>query len=235
MNIELWSVLFLAFGLGMLHALDADHVMAVTGLSCQKPDRKTSVLFCARWALGHGAALMLIGMFVIMLGRAIPTELSHIAENLVGLVLVLIGVLVLRDVYRQHAHLHFHRHDDLPQHAHWHRHEHGLRHDQRDSHQQDRHQHKHTPVLVGLLHGTAGSAPLLALLPLSQWSSPWWGMSYLILFGMGVFLSMLVFGGVIGQLFNWIKRWGNRFITSLRIGVSMLSIAYGIKLLVTAM
>ena len=57
MNIELWSVLYLAFGLGMLHALDADHIIAISGLSCQKSDKKASLLFCMRWAFGHGGAL----------------------------------------------------------------------------------------------------------------------------------------------------------------------------------
>ena len=229
MNIELWSVLLLAFGLGMLHALDADHVMAVTGLSCQKPDKKTSVLFCARWALGHGTALILIGTLVLFLGMAIPENLSSYAENLVAVVLILIGLYVLWDIYRQRAHLHFHRHDSLPQHAHWHSHKHAT-----DEHHKDKHKHKHAPVFVGVLHGTAGSAPLLALLPLSQLFSPWLGMSYLLLFGLGVFLAMLIFGGVIGQVFGWMKRWGNQAITSLRVGISLLSIAYGVKLLVTA-
>lgn len=229
MNIELWSVLLLAFGLGMLHALDADHVMAVTGLSCQKPDKKTSVLFCARWAIGHGTALILIGTLVMFLGMAIPEELSAYAENLVGVVLIMIGLYVLWDIVRQRAHLHFHRHDSLPQHAHWHSHKHAT-----DEHHKDKHKHKHAPVFVGVLHGTAGSAPLLALLPLSQLSSPWLGMSYLLLFGFGVFLAMLIFGGVIGQVFGWMKRWGNQAITTLRIGISLLSIAYGIKLVVTA-
>lgn len=229
MNIELLSVLLLAFGLGMMHALDADHVMAVTGLSCQKPDKKTSVLFCARWALGHGAALMLIGTLVMFLGMAIPEHLSAYAENLVGVVLIIIGFYVMWDIVRQRAHLHFHRHDSWPQHAHWHSHKHA-----KDEHHKDKHRHKHAPVLVGVLHGTAGSAPLLALLPLSQLSSPWLGISYLLLFGLGVFLAMLVFGGVIGQVFGWMKRWGNQAITSLRAGVSILSIAYGVKLVVTA-
>lgn len=229
MNIELWSVLLLAFGLGMLHALDADHVMAVTGLSCQKPDKKASVLFCARWALGHGAVLMFIGTLVLFLGMAIPEGLSSYAENLVGVVLILIGAYVLSDILRQRAHLHFHRHDSLPQHAHWHSHKHGM-----SEHQKDSHRHKHAPVFVGVLHGTAGSAPLLALLPLSQLSSPWLGMTYLFLFGLGVFLAMLVFGGVIGQMFGWMKRWGNQAITSLRIGVSLISIAYGTKLVLSA-
>ena len=225
MNIEFYTVLFMAFGLGMLHALDADHVIAVSGLSCQKPDKKSSLYYCARWAAGHGLALLLIGGAVMFLGMAIPDNLSAMAENLVGFALIVIGLLVLLDIYRQRAHLHFHQHQGSLVHAHWHSHLHS-----KQAHEEDRHRHKHTPVFVGVLHGTAGSAPLLVLLPLSQMSSPWTGMGYLLLFGLGVFISMLVFGGALGRVFVWLKLWGDRFINILRISVSFLSIAYGAKL-----
>ena len=227
MNIELYSVLFMAFGLGMMHALDADHVIAISGLSCQKPDKKTSLLYCARWAVGHGFALLLIGGAVMFMGMAIPEDLSAVAENLVGIALMVIGLLVLWGIYRQRAHLHFHRHNGFPQHAHWHSHQHSAQ-----AHQEDQHQHNHAPVFVGVLHGVAGSAPLLALLPLSQMTSPWAGMGYLLLFGLGVFFAMLIFGGVLGRLFGWTRSWGNRFVNALRISVSLLSIGYGAKLVV---
>jgi sulfite exporter TauE/SafE len=225
MNADLWSLLFLAFGLGMLHALDADHIVAISALSCQQPNKETSLLYCARWSLGHGGALLLIGVAVMFLGMAIPQELSTFAENLVGVALIVIGLLVLRDMYRQGAHLHFHRHHGLPNHAHWHTHQ-----TTGQRHKTDKHEHTHTPVFVGVLHGVAGSAPLLALLPLSQMKSPWTGISYLFLFGLGVFIAMLIFGGVLGQVFGWMKKWGNNFINSLRLTVSLLSIVYGVKL-----
>ena len=227
MDIELYSVLFMAFGLGILHALDADHVIAISGLSCQKPDKKTSLLYCARWAIGHGSSLMLIGGAVLFMGMAIPEDLSTVAENLVGFALMVIGLLVLWDIYRQRAHLHLHRHNGFPQHAHWHSHQHSTQ-----AHQDDQHLHNHAPVFVGVLHGVAGSAPLLALLPLSQMTSPWTGMGYLLLFGLGVFIAMLIFGGVLGRLFGWTRSWGNRFVNTLRLSVSLLSIGYGAKLVV---
>ena len=230
MNIEHWSVLYLAFGLGMLHALDADHIIAISGLSCKKSDKKASLLFCMRWAFGHGGALMLIGSAVIFFGMAIPESLSAVAENFVGVVLIIIGLVVLFDIYRQRIHLHFHRHDGSLDHAHWHSHENSQQRYNAHSHQKDNHQHNHAPVFVGVLHGIAGSAPLLVLLPLSQMASPWVGMSYLFLFGLGVFIAMVIFGGVIGQVFSWMRQWGNSFINSLRVTVSLLSIVYGTKL-----
>jgi len=227
-------LLILAFGLGMLHALDADHIVAISGMSCHKPGRKSSLVYCAQWALGHGGVLLLIGASVIFLGMAIPQELSAYAENLVGFILIFIGLFVLWDIRRQQVHLHFHQHDDMQNHAHWHSHHDKENTVQKELHINDKHQHNHAPVFVGVIHGTAGSAPLLVLLPLSQMSSPWTGMVYLFLFGFGVFVSMLIFGGLIGQVFNVMKRWGNDFIRFLRIGVSLISIGYGVKLLMAA-
>ena len=195
MNVELWSVLFLAFGLGMLHALDADHIIAVSGLSSMNvssaqdgahKNKRQSLMFCARWAIGHSMALMIIGSAVIFLGMAIPEQLSNMAESLVGVVLIFLGVYVLWDMKRQHAHLHFHQHDGMSDHAHWHSHQ-----QTKKVHSSDPHKHTHAPVFVGVLHGIAGSAPLLALLPVAKMSSPWVGFSYLLLFGFSVFLSMV--------------------------------------------
>ena len=219
---SIWALLSMAFALGMVHALDADHVVAVSGLSCNGSSWKHSLRFCARWALGHAAALLLIGFAVLFLGMAIPQQLSSWAENLVGVVLVLIGAWVLWDLLRKQAHLHFHSHDNMPRHAHWHNHQAG---------ELEHHKHDHTPVMVGVLHGTAGSAPLLAILPITQISSPWLGIFYLLLFGFGVFIAMLVFGGALGGVFAVLQRWGNQFISLLRLLVSLLSIALGIHLI----
>ena len=225
MNMELGSLLLLAFGLGLVHALDADHIIAVSGLSCRK--QQNSVLYCARWALGHAGALLLIGVAVLFLGMAIPNTLSAYAEIAVGSVLIFIGIFVFWGVIRQDVHLHFHSHDGIAHHAHWHSHQHA-----EAKHSDDAHQHNHAPLFVGLLHGVAGSAPLLALLPLTQ-MSPWAGVSYLLLFGLGVFIAMLVFGGVLKHLFTGLTRWGNSLINGVRLMVSLLSITYGCFLLVT--
>ena len=227
-GVDLWALLSLAFGLGMLHALDADHVMAVSGLSSQSSNHKNGVMFCMRWALGHGLALLLIGSVVLFFGMAIPESLSQYAENLIGLVLIGIGLYVLLDLYRQRSHVHFHHHDGLPDHAHWHRHSAAKK-----NHSKQKHQHAHAPLMVGVLHGVAGSAPLLVLLPMSKLASPWFGLAYLMVFGVGVFLAMLLFGGLLAQMFSSFKKWGNQFIQSLRIGIACLSIAYGIKIMMT--
>ena len=222
-GVDIWAFMSLALGLGLLHALDADHIIAVSALSCQAGSKNSSVGYCVRWAFGHGGALMVLGGAVLFLGMNLPEELSSYAEHFVGLVLILIGGFVLWDLYHQRVHVHFHHHDGLSDHAHWHSHQ-----------KKDTHQHNHAPVLVGMLHGVAGSAPLFVLLPLSKLSSPWLGVGYLLLFGVGVFLSMLIFGGVLGQIFMRMKQWGNKFVIALRLAVSFLSIGFGIKLLLVS-
>jgi sulfite exporter TauE/SafE len=221
MEDTVFAVLSLAFGLGLLHALDADHIVAVSGLASTRPGLRASLRFCTRWAAGHGLSLLLIGGAVLLLGMAIPTTLSAVAEDLVGVVLILIGAWVLYDLFRRRAHLHFHRHDELPQHAHWHVHKHD------GHHAQDEHRHGHGAVMVGVLHGTAGSAPLLALLPLAKLGSPWIGLAYLLLFGLGVLASMLVFGGLLGGVFSWLSHWGDLIVRRVRMTVALGSIGFG--------
>lgn len=221
------SVLTLAFGLGMLHALDADHIMTVSSLSSARPGWRTSLGFCARWAIGHAASLWLIGASVYLFGRAIPVQLSEYAEAAVGAVLLAIGVWLLWDLWVRGAHLHFHEHDGLRSHAHWHRH---TAVEDRE-HRAAGHRHTHSAVLVGMLHGTAGSAPLLALIPIARLGSAWVAMGYLVLFGLGTLAAMLLFGGVLGGAYERLTRWGVRTVRAARIAVAASAAVFGVYLL----
>jgi len=228
------AVLSLAFGLGLVHALDADHIMAVSGLSVRKPRLKYCVQFGLRWAVGHGFSLLLIGGSVLLLGMAIPESLSQTAELLVGVVLIGIGLWVIYELVSRRAHIHFHQHDGIPRHAHWHVHQEQSAHTprKRTAHKESVHKHEHSAVMVGMLHGTAGSAPLLALIPLVDLGdSPLLGMGYLFLFSLGVIVSMLTFSGLLGVTFKWISQWGNRAVKLLRTGVAMNAIGFGSYLL----
>jgi nickel/cobalt exporter len=230
-NHSIIALLSLAFGLGTLHALDADHIMVISNFIGRRYSLQQSLKYCARWALGHGAALLVVGFFVFILGRAIPISLSDYAEHGVGLVLIALGVWVFWDLSRKRAHLHFHQHDGLPHHAHWHQHysHHSIH--GKQSHKSDLHKHQHSAVMIGVLHGTAGSAPLLALIPLTQIGSPWLGIAYLALFAVGVLLAMLVFGGVLSRSIQWLQKFGNHFITWFRATVAGGSMAFGVYLL----
>lgn len=196
---SLIGILGLAFGLGLVHALDADHVIAVTALSGQPgSESRRPWRFCVSWALGHASTLLLLGSMVLLVGLAIPEQLGMLAEWLVGGVLVLMGLSVLVQLRRKRLQLRFHRHPGLFRHAHL-------------QHPPSTHApHTHRATLVGALHGTAGSAPLLALIPVAQSASPWWGMAYLLLFSTGVLISMLLCGGALGLMFQRLSRCGRR-------------------------
>lgn len=223
------AILSLAFGLGLVHALDADHIMAVSGLSARKPGLKGCIRFGLRWSVGHGFSLLVIGGSVLLLGMAIPESLSGVAELAVGLVLIGIGLWLIYELVSRRAHFHFHQHDGIPRHAHWHVHKEKTI---QETHNATAHRHEHSAVMVGLLHGAAGSAPLLALIPIvNLGGSPWLGMAYLLLFGLGVILSMLVFSGLLGVTFQWLSRWGYRAIQVVRTGVALSSLSFGSYLL----
>jgi sulfite exporter TauE/SafE len=215
------TILSLAFGAGMLHALDADHIMTITSLSGMKNSFRSSVKYCAHWAIGHGSVLLLLGAAVMLLGMIIPPELSQTAETLVGVVLIVIGAGIVIDIFRKRAHLHFHQHDDLSPHAHWHQHH------PEEQHEHASHQHHHRAVFIGMLHGAAGSAPLLALLPISQLHDPLRGLAYLLVFGLGTLVSMLFFGGVLGTSMRWLQRYGQRTMQGIRLTIGIGAIVFG--------
>jgi ABC-type nickel/cobalt efflux system permease component RcnA len=216
-------ILGFAFIVGLMHALDADHIMAVSGLASARAGSRSSIRFCTRWAMGHGVTLLLIGIVVLLLGAAIPVALSRIAESSVGAVLILIGLWMLWDLRRRNAHLHFHQHDGLPPHAHWHVHES----EQCHHHNRDSHTHQHGAVIVGVIHGLAGSAPLLALLPLASAGSPWLGIAYVLVFGLGVLMMMVLFGGLLGWVIDRLDQWSALVLTRLRTMAAIISMGMG--------
>jgi cytochrome c biogenesis protein CcdA len=215
------GILGLAFGLGLLHALDADHILAVSSLASRDPGaRRRPWRFCLRWALGHGLTLLLLGTLAWGIGAGLPVALSRYAETGVGLLLIGMGAWVWRDVRRQSLQLRFHSHRDLPRHAHW-----------QPPALGGNPQHDHGATLVGALHGTAGSAPLLALLPIATQQSPGPGLLYLALFSLGTLSAMLLFGGLLGVLFGRVARWGAQGLHLLRRVLALGSVAAGLYLL----
>jgi sulfite exporter TauE/SafE len=216
------SVLALAFGLGLLHALDADHLLTVCGLSTL-PGTKGSPIqrgwsrlrACGHWALGHGLTLLALGALALIAGIALPPWLGHYAEVGIGVFLIGLGVAALVRLRRTDAHFHFHRHDQGLPHLHWHTHVHG-----------PAHRHGHGAVLVGIMHGTAGSAAVFALIPVATTGNAWLGIAYLLSFALGVLIAMLVFGGALGGL---VTRLANRpaALTTLRALLAVGTIGFG--------
>lgn len=204
--------LVLAFALGLVHALDADHVMAVSVLATRGRGVAQGVRAGLRWAAGHGLVVLFAGAGLLWAGHALPAPIAGMAERAVGLAMIVLGGCVLVELVRRRVHLHFHTHDGLPPHAHWHDHAPhaaaagaGPRAAARAQRHAGAHQHDHGALLVGALHGLAGSAPLLALLPLARGSLPF-AVGALACFGLGVACTMAVVSGLIGHASDRLAR-----------------------------
>ena len=221
--------LFAAFGLGLVlgvqHALDPDHLIAVSTIVSEHKNFKWASLIGAFWGLGHTTTLFLVGLFVIGLRVTIPPRLGSGLELLVALMLVILGVNVLRKTFAaERVHLHTHSHNPET-HTHFHVHE--------NPRQDHGHQHQfkamRRPFIVGMVHGLAGSAALM-LLVLSTIESPLGGLLYIAIFGLGSVGGMLMLSGIISlpfiltaQRFTGMNRW-------IKICAGVASIAFGIFL-----
>lgn len=194
--------LAIAFALGLVHALDADHVMAVSVFATRGRGTAQGVRAGLRWSLGHGLVLLAAGLFLVGFGRALPESLAALADRLVGLTMIGLGAFVFFELSRRRAHLHFHAHDGMPPHAHWHGHQRPARRDAGAAHQ-----HEHGALLMGALHGFAGSAPILAVLPVAH-RSPRLAVAYLVLFGLGVAVAMVGVSGLLGHVAGRLTREG---------------------------
>ena len=189
------TILFFGFLIGMRHALEADHVAAVATLASRSSSLRQSLRLGAIWGLGHSATLFAVGGAVLLADAVVSTEVARWLEGLVGVMLIFLGADVIRRMLRDRVHFHFHRHGSV---LHFHAHSH------RDGRQHDNsaHEHEHLrgltgrALVVGLIHGLAGTAALV-LLTLEAMESFWMGFVYLALFGAGSILGMAVLSCII--------------------------------------
>lgn len=185
------AILVLGFLLGMRHALEADHIAAVTTLAARCTSSRQAVFQGVVWGLGHTTTLFLACSLVLFLDTAIPAQVARWLEAAVGAMLVLLGTDVLRRMRRDRIHFHTHTHGDGTLHFHAHSHA--------GDPAPDTHCHEHghprrfpmRALYVGLVHGLAGSAALI-LLALGTVVSPLAGLTYVALFGLGSMAGMAI-------------------------------------------
>ena len=206
------GVLLLGLVIGMQHALEADHVAAVSSLAARQSSVRRIVTHGAVWGLGHTVTLMIVAGGALAFELAIDDTLSVWLELLVGLMLIGLGAHVVASLVRDRIHFHCHRHGNGT--VHWHAHCHG---GEDRPHDPRRHDHNHPnglpirTVLVGMMHGMAGSAALVILMATTVASVPL-GLSYIFLFGIGSILGMAVLSAVIAVPLAWSARtltWAN--------------------------
>ena len=196
------SILFFGFFLGMRHALEADHIAAVASLSSQSKSIREGVRMGAAWGLGHTLTLFFFGSIVLFVANIMPEQIVRGIEFTVGIMLIVLGADVLRHVIRDRVHFHSHTHSKTGGADQRHFHAHSHTGEKKQDHNLASHHHSHPKgfplraLLVGLMHGMAGSAALI-LLTLQTLSSPWLGLVYIAIFGVGSIAGMALFSVVI--------------------------------------
>ena len=118
----MFAVLSLGFLLGMQHALEADHIAAVSSIAARRSDISDIVKHGLTWGLGHTLTLFAFAGAAILLGHAIPDTLARPIETAVGVMLIGLGTHVLWRLWRDRVHFHAHRHGDGVSHIHLHSH-----------------------------------------------------------------------------------------------------------------
>ncbi|WP_018393234.1 sulfite exporter TauE/SafE family protein [Bacillus sp. 37MA] len=191
MEVSYLSILALGFVLGIKHAIEPDHIIAVSTIASQSKKLLRSSLAGVFWGIGHTATLFIVGIIFILMKDEIPAEWAMSLEFLVGIMLVYLGVTTILSFKNIHIHEHEH---DTEEHKHVHSHENSGKHEHKHSHKNVSYLKS---VLIGLVHGLAGSGAMI-LLTMSTVKSVWEGAMYILIFGAGTVIGMLFFTTIIG-------------------------------------
>jgi high-affinity nickel-transport protein len=245
-----FAILLIGFFLGMRHATDPDHVIAVSTIVSRERSLSRAALIGAFWGVGHTITIVVVGAAIILLNLAIPPRVGLTMEFSVGLMLILLGILNLTGAMKwvsekfspahpqvsgEHAHIHQH---GSRVHYHWHSHQPTM-----DHHGEELAApkwlrepfaklgifHSLRPLLIGIAHGLAGSAAV-ALLVLSAIRDPRWGVFYLLIFGIGTIAGMILITLALSLSFTYAGTrfaWVNR---SLVTASGLLSLGFGLFL-----
>jgi ABC-type nickel/cobalt efflux system permease component RcnA len=226
----MFGILGLGFLLGMQHALEPDHIAAVSSIAARRTHVGDIVKHGLTWGLGHTLTLFVFAGAAILLGRAIPETIAQPIEAAVGLMLIGLGTHVLWRLWRDRVHFHQHGHGDGTVHFHAHSHA-----GETAPHLRAAHAHAHgfrwRTLLVGLMHGMAGSAALL-MLAVSQAASPLVGLGYVALFGVGSMIGMGALSSLIALPLAASARWLTWANRGLQGAVGIVTVAIGINTVV---
>ena len=202
---QIW---FLAGGLllGCLHALEADHIITVTNLVLNKDSLKKSLRLALQWGFGHSITLTILAILVFSLDTAFMALMSTTAEQMVGVTMIFLGLIVFFQELKQNSKFKVFAHKDV--------------------------ETSGSQLFgVGVLHGVAGSTSIFLLIPVALTKSIWGVFSYVGLFCLGMILTM-GFYGLFLQKFSTKKNFYT-YLPKARFVVAIFSVTIGIKLLGT--
>jgi sulfite exporter TauE/SafE len=194
-ELSTFSVLLIGFVLGLSHAVEADHLAAVSAIVSENKNLFTASIIGGLWGVGHTISLFLVGILVIFLKLRISESVEARLETIVGGMLVLLGLNALRKLFTaQEIHAHSHSHDGR---AHTHIHLH-----KDEAEEESHHQFSPRSVIIGMVHGLAGSAALM-LLVVPTIASPVVALFYILIFGVGSIAGMMLMSFLIGLPFHF--------------------------------
>lgn len=222
--------LFAGIIASMLHVITGpDHLAAVSPLAIESKRKAWKVGLL--WGIGHVAGMMMIGLLVLLFKDFIPFgKISAYSERFVGVVLMGLGIWTLLKIFReehQHKHPHFHETQATPYiHAHHHEHHHSSAHSH--SHAKNPKGALSTALMVGVIHGLAGVAHFLLLLPVLGFATHWESARYIIGFGIGSVLAMSLYALVLGRISDKLHEGHNKtFATGIRLVAGMVALILG--------
>ncbi len=218
------GVLALGFLYGLKHATEADHIVAVSTIVSEQRNLAKAMIVGGLWGTGHTLSIVLVGIIVISSKTGVPENIAEWLESAVAIMIIWLGIVSLirasqpfwGKVEYPHKHPHNHQHSSLLPHPHSHSFSFanlrrgGLK-----------------PLLVGTMHGLAGSAAL-TLLVLTQIQSTVLGMFYLLIFGLGSIFGMMLMSSLLGLPFIFSSDRLNKFNHILQLTAGFFSVAFGI-------
>jgi ABC-type nickel/cobalt efflux system permease component RcnA len=235
----------LGFALGMRHATDPDHVIAVTAIVTRERRLGAATRTGLVWGLGHSLTVLIVGCAIIVLRIKVPVRLGLAMEFGVGVALILLGLPAAAAlVTGVKARLGAADEPDLKVHSHVHSHggathSHAHVHDPDTAAAHQSHLFESDSVYrpaprsalmsfgVGLVHGLAGSAAI-ALLVLGAIAKPLWGVAYLAVFCLGTIAGMMLITTAIGTPMVLAANRVGRLHRGLVLGSGLLSLCFGL-------
>ena len=253
--VNLLAAIGLGFVLGMRHATDPDHVIAISTIVSRQRSIRQAGVIGVLWGVGHTITIFCVGAAIILFNVVIPPRIGLAMELAVGLMLILLGILNLTGVTQRITHRHTPAHvNDSVVHTHLHQHD-GVAHEHIHGHGPEVHMHLDPavsvhadqgprnifqrtlqklglyqflrPLAIGLVHGLAGSAAV-ALLVLAEIRDPRWAIAYLLVFGVGTIAGMMLITMMIGAPFAYSRKRFAPFNQGLGIASGLLSLAFGL-------
>ena len=246
--INFLSILAVGFFLGMRHATDPDHVIAVTTIVSNQRNSMRAALIGAFWGVGHTVTIFVVGAGIILFNLVIPVRVGLSMELSVAVMLIVLGLMNVAGFLRSTPEGPIHNHDgDTTIHSHPHNHGDYI-HNHPHAHQPEGHPHAPDqtplawmdrvfgriglyqylrPFIVGVVHGLAGSAAV-ALLVLTTIRNFHWAIAYLLIFGVGTIAGMMLITMSIASAFTMMGKGRQKFSRRLALASGLLSLGFGL-------